>query len=284
MNAFWIALAVVAALAALYFWLLWPGRATAQARKTFARRAYAHRGLYDNEGGVPENSLPAFERAMQRGYGCELDVQFTRDKQLIVFHDNDFKRASGVDKKVWELTYDEILALPLFGTNERVPLFSEVLACVAGRNPLIVEIKAEGIDCPWYYEVCAAALAQLRGYRGDYCVESFHPMAVRWFRKNAPDIVRGQLVNGVKSSPNFPLAVSWPTAQLLTSFLTRPHFIAYKEEDRNRALRLSQKLGAMTVMWTVRTQSRYDQLAAVEDAIIFERFAPPANYEQNVNI
>lgn len=279
MNGWIIALLVVAALAALYFWLIAPGRVSDGSRRTFAHRAYAHRGYYDNENGIPENSLPAFERAMQNGYGCELDVQFTKDKKLIVFHDNDFKRSSGVDTPVWELTYDEILQLPLFGTKEKVPLFSEVLACVAGRGPLIVEVKAEGLDCAWYYEVCAATLALLRDYEGEYCVESFHPMAVRWFRKNAPDIVRGQLVNGVKSSPNFPLWVSWPAAQLLTSFLTRPHFIAYKEQDRNGALRLAQKLGAMTVMWTVRSQARYDELAAAEDAIIFEGFAPHSKYE-----
>lgn len=279
MTGFVIALLVLAALAALYLWLVFPGRVSQQARQAFARRAYAHRGYYDNENGIPENSLPAFERAMQNGYGCELDVQFTKDKQLIVFHDNDFKRSSGLDTPVWELTYDEILSLPLFGTRERVPLFSEVLACVAGRGPLIVEIKAEGIGCQWYYEVCAATLALLRDYQGAYCVESFHPMAVRWFRKNAPDVVRGQLVNGVKSSPDFPAVVSWSAAQLLTSFLTRPQFIAYKEQDRNGALRLAQKLGALTVMWTVRTQERYDALAAVEDAIIFERFAPVPKYE-----
>lgn len=272
------AILIVVLLAALYLWLIFPARPDDAAQATFARRTYAHRGLYDNDAGVPENSLPAFENAMQHGYGCELDVQFTKDKKLIVFHDNDFGRSSGVDTPVWELTYDEILALPLFGTDEKVPLFTEVLACVAGRGPLIVEIKAEEIDRPWYYELCAATMAVLREYKGDYCVESFHPMVVRWLRRNAPDVVRGQLVNGVKSSPNLTPLVSFPVAQLLSSFLTRPHFIAYKEQDRNAALRLSQKLGAMTVMWTVRSKERCDELEKVEDAIIFEHFLPEPRY------
>lgn len=280
MEWIWILPAACVLAAALWLFLVFPARPSAAARETFAGRSYAHRGLYDNEAGVPENSLPAFERAMQAGYGCELDVQFTKDKQLIVFHDNDFERSSGVKTPVWELTYAEILQLPLFGTEEKVPLFREVLETVGGRNPLIVEIKAEGRNMAWYAGVCEAAMAQLRDYAGDYCVESFHPMVVRWMRRHAPEVVRGQLVNGRASSPNLPGWLAFSLEQLLSGFLTRPHFIAFKEQDRNRALRIVQKLGAMTVVWTVRDQKRHDELSRVEDAIIFEHYLPRPRLDQ----
>ncbi|MEG2677372.1 MAG: glycerophosphodiester phosphodiesterase family protein [Oscillospiraceae bacterium] len=265
---------VSAAAAAFYLYLVFPTRVSKEQREIFANRCYAHRALYDNKTDRPENSLPAFEAAMRAGYGCELDVQFTKDKKLIVFHDNDFLRSSGVDKKVWELTYDEIKQIKLFESSESVPLFSEVLSTINGREPLIVEIKAEQLTNEWYSELCDATLQMLRGYRGDFCVESFHPVVVRWFKKNAPDVVRGQLVNARRSSPNINPIIVFPVEQLITGFLTRPHFIAYKEQDRNLALRIVQKLGAMSVMWTVRTQERQNELCKAEDAIIFESYTP----------
>lgn len=270
----WIIGITILCLIFLCGFMMWPARPTKAQRSVFARRAYAHRGLFDNETSRPENSLAAFAYAMQKGFGCELDVQFTKDKQLIVFHDADYKRACGVDKKVWELTYDEIETFRLFGTDQKIPLFQEVLDVVAGRQPLIVEIKAEGVGMQWYAQQCAAVLAMLRTYDGAYCVESFHPLVVRWFYKNARDIMRGQLVNGAQRNKHLPKIVSVFIAFLLTNIVNRPHFIAYNEKDRNIALRLAQKLGAMTVVWTVRSQERYDQLKNIEDAIIFDQFIP----------
>ncbi|MEA5051241.1 MAG: glycerophosphodiester phosphodiesterase family protein [Oscillospiraceae bacterium] len=271
----WILLALIA----LYLFLLWPAPAGSGARARFAHRNYAHRGFYDNATDRPENTLPAFEAAMQRGYGCELDVQFTSDKKLIVFHDNDYKRSSGVDKKVWEVSYAEAKQIPLFGSGETVPLFSEVLATVAGRGPLIVEIKAEGLSCAWYYEVCAATLRELRAYRGDWCVESFHPMVVRWFKKNAPDVVRGQLVNGWRAwHGSISTVVAFLIDKLCADALARPHFIAYREQDIGFPLRLAQKLGAMSVAWTCRTPARQAELEKTEDAVIFEHYEPSPRF------
>ncbi|NLC78487.1 MAG: glycerophosphodiester phosphodiesterase [Ruminococcaceae bacterium] len=274
-----IALIIIAALILIYFFMIFPAPASKAARATFARRNYAHRGFYDNETDRPENTLPAFEAAMQHGYGCELDVQFTSDKKLIVFHDNDYKRSSGVDKKVWEVSYEEAKKIKLFKSGETVPLFSEVLDTVAGREPLIVEIKAEGVNCEWYYEVCEATLKLLREYKGDFCVESFHPMVVRWFKKNAPDIVRGQLVNGWRRwKKAIPTAAAIAIDKGLSNLLARPNFLAFHEEDVNGSMRLAQKLGALSVMWTVRSEERLEELKKTEDAVIFERFAPSPKY------
>ncbi len=278
MNVFVILLIIAALLLAAYLFMMWPARASAEDKKRFARRCYAHRGLYENDSDHPENTLAAFENAMQNGYGCELDVQFTKDKKLIVFHDNDFVRACGDSRKVWQVDYDELKTMKLFGSQQTAPLFSEVLATVAGRQPLIVEIKAEEINPEWYYEVCEATMKELRGYKGEYCIESFHPYVVRWLRKNAPDVVRGQLVNGARSTPNLNPVLAWLIAVLACNVCGRPHFIAYNEKDRNLALRLAQKLGAMSVMWTVRTPQRCEELEKSEDAIIFEHFLPQKTY------
>ncbi|MEG2259729.1 MAG: glycerophosphodiester phosphodiesterase family protein [Oscillospiraceae bacterium] len=179
---------VSAAAAAFYLYLVFPTRVSKEQREIFANRCYAHRALYDNKTDRPENSLPAFEAAMRAGYGCELDVQFTKDKKLIVFHDNDFLRSSGVDKKVWELTYDEIKQIKLFESSESVPLFSEVLETVNGREPLIVEIKAEQLTNEWYGELCDATLQMLRGYKGNFVSRAFTPLLCAGLRKMRPTL------------------------------------------------------------------------------------------------
>jgi len=276
-----IILVSLVALTGLYLALVMPARLDAKRRDTFSERNYAHRGLFDNGKGVPENSLAAFQKATDSGYGCELDVQFTRDKKLIVFHDNDLRRACGVDAKVWELTWEEIRQLPLFGTDEHIPLFRDVLKVIAGREPLIVEIKAEERNIRWYSELCMAALEVLREYDGPFCVESFHPYVVGWFKRFAPDIVRGQLIYGKKSDPEIPFLRSLFYTNLFFNWLARPHFIAINHLDRNLATRLCEVVGgSMTIVWTIKSPERYAELLGDEDAVIFDTCLLPPRYEE----
>ena len=270
----WIILGILVFFAALYLFLVMPSRPTDDKAGPFLRRSFAHRGFYDNDEGVPENSLAAFKRAAEHGYGCELDVQLTKDKKLIVFHDNDFSRSSGVDKPVWELTYDEVRELSLFGSSERAPLFTEVLECVSGQIPLIVEIKAEGINTSWYAEVCEQTKRELEGYSGDYCIESFHPYVVNWVKNNMKGVLRGQLVTGIGDYHNLKRVVAFCITNLLTSFYTRPNFIAYNERAMGASLKISKALGAMSVVWTVNNQARHDELSKTEDSMIFEHYYP----------
>ena len=114
---------IPAALVGLWLFLIAPGRSSRAARRPFEGRAYAHRGLYELDESVPENSLPAFRRAVEAGYGAELDVQRTRDGRIVVFHDDSMQRACGVDKAIRDFTYEELQSFSLFGTAERIPLF-----------------------------------------------------------------------------------------------------------------------------------------------------------------
>ena len=272
-------LILILAVVVLYLFLVFPAKASEEDKKLFVHRNFAHRGLYDNEHGVPENSLLAFRKAMEAGYGCELDVQFTKDKQLIVFHDNDYLRSCGVDAKVWDLTLEEARQLSLFGTEERIPTFREVLEEVHGQNPLIVEIKAEELDWPWYEELCEATWKELQNYTGDYCIESFHPGVVRWVWKHVPQKVRGLLVGGPGKEGEPHKLLLDAIAEMLVNFYCRPQFIAYKHDCRNLALRIAQKLGAFTVMWTVKTPEDQRILEEKEDCIIFEKYLPRTRFE-----
>ena len=103
---------------------------------------YAHRGLHDNRSQAPENSMAAFQKAVEAGYGIELDVQLTRDRIAVVFHDETLSRVCGVEGKVRDYTSEQLRSFYLCGTQERIPLFADVLALVDGQVPLIIELKA----------------------------------------------------------------------------------------------------------------------------------------------
>ena len=135
-------LIVLLLLCALYLFLIAPASKRPDDR-ALRGWLYAHRGLHDGNRDVPENSLEAFRRAAEAGYGVELDVQLTRDGMLVVHHDASLKRVCGVDKAIGSLSYDELCKIPL-PDGSRVPLFSEVLALVDGRVPMIVEVKHYG--------------------------------------------------------------------------------------------------------------------------------------------
>ena len=168
-------------LAAAPFVLLAPGQASESKKAPFMHRNFAYRGLHSEDQSVPENSRKAFSLAVEAGYGMELDVQLSRDGQVVVFHDDTLDRACGVAARVDELDLAELQKLPLFGTDERIPLFADVLALVAGRTPLIVELK----NGPRNDELCKKTYALLRTYQGHYCIESFNPLIVAWLDRKS---------------------------------------------------------------------------------------------------
>lgn len=271
----WIAIAVLLVLCALWLALIMPAHSTKQQRAPLCGRNYAHRGLFALDQSVPENSLPAFMAAVSAGYGVELDVQLTRDKQVVVFHDDDLKRACGVDARVDAYTFEELQAFSLFGTQEKIPLFSDVLQTIDGKIPLIVELKSSG---DWK-TLCPKTLELLAAYRGDYCVESFHPLLVRWFYQNAPQILRGQLSEAARfSRKGLPLYQAILLSRLLTNILTHPHFIAYRVGPKCLSVRLCEAMGAMRVAWTARPKDDHAKLARANDAIIFEHYLPEPRF------
>ena len=109
----------------------------------FKVQAYAHRGLHDVSAGIPENSLAAFRRAKEKGYGVELDVFLTSDGHMVVHHDRSLKRICGMDRNIDQMTLEEVRALTLSGTDERIPTLDEVLSLIDGKIPMIIEMKSD---------------------------------------------------------------------------------------------------------------------------------------------
>ncbi len=257
--------AVVAAGAAAAFAVA-PARASKEQKAPFLGRYYAHRGLHSGDGSVPENSLPAFRLAADRGYGIELDVHITKDDRVIVFHDDDLLRMCGVDAKTEDLTYDELQQLTLGGTEYRIPLFEQVLEVYAGAGPMVLEFKTG----PRKYELCEQTVELLKGYPGDVCIESFDPRIVRWFKKNAPEYIRGQLAQPTEFYEGYPKPLGFALAHCLTNFMGRPHFVAYKLGKKPLGAKIAEAMGAMKFSWT--SKSLLDKQA--QDGIIFEHYSP----------
>ena len=200
---------------------------------------YAHRGYHDKPT-IPENSMPAFRRAIEHGWGAELDVHLLRDGTLAVFHDSDLKRCANVE----------------------------------GEQPLIIELKtAKGNHRALAEAVCR----RLDSYTGDFCIESFDPFAVADVRKLRPGICRGQLsMNFLKEPSGLPWYQRFLMTNVLLNWYTQPDFLAYQFSDRdNFCLDLARRVwGVQEVSWTIR--SKEDLLACEKFGSIgiFEKFDP----------
>jgi glycerophosphoryl diester phosphodiesterase len=249
----------------------------------FKKYYYAHRGLYTADQAVPENSLAAFRRAAESGYGMELDLHLTRDGVVVVHHDENILRMCGADKNISELTFEQLRAYSLKESGEKIPSFEQVLTAVAGRTPIIVEVKAY----KRYKELCRKALETLSGYGGLYCVESFNPYSVLWFRKHAPHVVRGQLMIPYNRPGYMHIKngfEAWALRCMLTNCIVRPDFEAYILGGRRQpSLRLARRVfGMQEVSWTVRDALALERCAAEGCMVIFEDVRPAYEQEENM--
>lgn len=259
-------ISVICILGLVYIFLVAPRMFHKPDRKPFYCRHYAHRGLFDNETEAPENSLRAFAKAVEADYGIELDVQLSKDDVLVVFHDATLERMCGVKGNVWDFTYDELQELTLAKSGERIPKFEEVLNLVDGKVPLIVEYKLDRVQT----KVCELGNKLLKQYKGAYCIESFHPLAVKWYRKNRPDVLRGQLSMNFKEEYKAHKEYIFLT-YLLTNVATRPDFIAYQHSDAsNISRKICRVLGALSVTWTIKNQKQYEAVKDEFDLFIFD--------------
>ena len=251
-----------------------PGEKVTAKLQPFYEQPIAHRGYFDNDSTAPENSLAAFQRAIDNGYAIELDTQISADGTVWVLHDKSLLRSSGIDKNIDAMTDAEIRECTLFGTSEKVPTFAEVLELIDGKTPLLVEIKGEAGDDVKAISKATAEL--LDNYKGVYVVQSFNPFAVQWFRENRPDVPRGQLVqdfiaHGEGQNPAIRFAL---TAQL-TNVLSRPNFIAYQLKDSGQITfqALKNLTGIDCFAWTLKSQAELDSAKAQGfKGLIFDSF------------
>ncbi len=259
-------------LSGLYLLAIMPRILAGPEDTVFRRYLYAHRGLHDNAGDAPENSLKAFAQAVEAGYGMELDVQMSRDGIPMVFHDATLERMCGCRGRICEMTVSQLEELRLLETEEKIPRLEEVLELVGGRTPLIVELKAETADV----SLCGPVDRVLSAYQGIYCIESFNPLVLLWYKKNRNQIMRGQLSDGFLGENGWKGILYFALEHMLLNFLTRPDFIAYnhkyyKSPSRQICRKLYKK---MAVAWAIKNQQELEDRKHDFDLFIFDSFIP----------
>lgn len=231
----------------------------------------AHRGLHDIGAGVPENSRAAFRAAIAGGYAIECDVRLTADGVPIVFHDGDLKRLTGTEGRADAMPAAALTKLKLLGTAETPPLFAEFLELANGKVPLLIEVKNYG-DEP-AAPLCGAVWTELKGYAGDYAVQSFAPDVVAWFRDHAPHVPRGQIATDPAELKSLDEAGRKAVAAKLEAGHGAPDFIAYDVKLLPAPLtERARAAGKPVLTWTVRTEDQRSRAASHADNIIFEGF------------
>jgi len=266
-------LLILAILILIYLYLLYPKTDRKEQLKPYQEKYIAHRGLFNNKE-IPENSLIAFRKAVENDYGIELDVQLTTDDQLVVFHDASLKRMTGIDKNLTDCSYEELLHYSLLDTEEKIPLFSDVLKVLKPDTPLVIEIKAEGR----YIETTKRTVEMMKDYHGLYNMESFNPMVVRYLKMNHPEIIRGQLSYNYLNDKNSPLSLplKFVLTNLLLNFYNKPDYVAYDCENyRNLSFRIVSRIyGCTCVAWTVKDQETLKRIKPYYQCFIFDSFIP----------
>ena len=177
------------------------------------KKVISHRGVFDNSLGIPENSLESFKKAVEQGYSIELDIHVLKDNTVVVFHDDNLKRMTGIDKKINTFTYEELKEIKLLNSTETIPTLEEVLELIDGKVPILIEFKSDGTIRRLEQE----AMKILVNYKGKYAIQSFDPNCVYFFKKNYPNIPRGQLIHGYDSIRNSLVNLCLPIINIFTN-------------------------------------------------------------------
>jgi glycerophosphoryl diester phosphodiesterase len=227
--------------------------------------------LHDHCAGIPENSLAAFERAVINGYPIEMDVRLLRDSKVVVFHDKSLERMTRHRGMIKDYDSREIRRIKLLDGQQTIPLLSDVLDAVAGQVPLVVEVKNED------HRVgpLEKALWQcLSSYKGKYAIVSFNPFTLKWFRINAPEVVRGQLASDFHGE-DLPLYTKFLLRNLLLNRASRPDFILYDIRCLPYwAPVRAKRRGIPLLGWTTRSQEEHIKAMKYCDNVIFEGYQP----------
>lgn len=227
----------------------------------------AHRGLHGKN--VPENSLLAFSKAIEKGYAIEFDVQMLADGTLVLFNDESLARMTGNDGYLKYLHKEDLKALTLKGTKEHIPTLEQALELVDGKVPLLIEIKN-----PYKVgKIEQAVIDVLKKYKGEFAVQSFNPYSVGYFKKHAPNFVRGQLSSYFKGERLNFFKKLVLRRMSLNKKVSEPHFINYEESALpNRYVKKYKNLPLLAHV--VKSKEEYLKVVKYCDNIVFENFDP----------
>lgn len=219
----------------------------------------AHRGLYGSD--LLENTISTFKRCIEGKIPIELDVHMLKDDTLVVFHDDDLKRMCHIDKKLKDMTWEELQTIDL-KNGEKIPSFLDVLKLVDGQVLLDIEIKTDVGG----FKILRNLSRMLDDYEGPFLVKSFNPLYMIWFRLFRSHFQRGILVSKLKGA-KLPKAFKYMLFHMWFNFLIKPDFIAFNKNDLpNKRVDKYRKKGVPVILWTCDTEDKI-----IYDGIIFEK-------------
>lgn len=267
-----VMIAAVLGCVAVYVLLIMPAMRSWCKGGATAPEYFAHRGLHGES--IAENSMAAFQRAMEKGYGIELDVRLTRDDRLVVFHDDTPGRLCGEETPIRNMTYEQVRALSL-PDGQQIPLFADVLETVQGKVPLLVEIKS--------HRMGDASTAEktwdvLQHYRGKFAVQSFDPFQLRYFKRHAKHVTRGQLARKCPKGKGFSIGklAEILAGNLVFNRISVPDYVAYQHTDTKKLCyqMMRKAFRVPLAVWTVDSQQAEEKAKENADRIIFEGYLP----------
>jgi glycerophosphoryl diester phosphodiesterase len=245
---------------------------------SFLRLPVAHRALHDRAAGRIENSPAAIRAAVAAGYGIEVDLQLSKDGVAMVFHDEDLDRLTDETGPVNARTAAELGRIRLKGATDTIPTLTEVLGLIAGRVPLLIEIKDQTLVMgPTDGRLEAATAAALQGYVGDVALMSFNPASVAHMARLAPHLPRGLTTSAYDPDDWAPLAAA--TCDRLRDIPdhdpTGSSFISHEAGDLARPRVAALKAaGTRVLCWTIRSPEAEAEARNVADNVTFEGYLP----------
>lgn len=232
---------------------------------------YAHRGLFDNNNQIPENSLKSFKEAINQGFAIELDIQTISDGTYVCFHDKNLKRMANIDKNISELNNDDLSKINLLDSNETIPLFTDVLNLVNSKVPLLIEIKTH----PNFKKAMLNLIKILDNYNGEFAVFSFDYRIVKWFKKHRPNYIRGQITSYFNENKKMPRILKYLMKTLFFNKFTKPDFISYNIDNLpNKYANRFKEKDLIVFGYTARNQEQFDKIDSLYDNVVFEGFIP----------
>ena len=240
------------------------------------KKPIAHRGLHNES--TPENSMAAFKAAVDADFPIEIDVQITKDKVPVVFHDDNLERLTGLKKRVTRVKFRDLMKLSIEGTDLHIPTLKEFLEFIGGRVPILVELKknrgSRGIE--------RVVVEMLQKYVGEFAIQSFHPIAIRKVRKLDPALYCGLLSSKLEEMKlMFLKKAAVKNARLF--FMAKPDFVSFEINSfpNDRVKRFREELKLPIIGWTIKTKEDVERAREYCDGIIFENLD---NLRENLHI
>lgn len=230
-------------------------------------RPIAHRGLHTAPN-IPENSLLAFEKAIEAGHPIELDIRLTADKQIVVFHDETLERMCGDRQQISTLTFRQLSSFKLLNTEQQIPLLQDVLTFIDGRVPILIELKVKNYTGLMEYLL----FHLLQNYSGDFALQSFHPISIRHLKKLNPNFHCGLLAGSYECYGGL-TGLSFILKNLFLVPYLRPDFISYEYQAlSDPAISLFRKFSHIPIItWTIDNEEKREKLSQLCNNFIFEQ-------------